>query len=359
MIILGLFLLVVSGCNNSPIVKEVPNQESQLNTKEEAEKTAERFARYWEQRDFDSMYDLFIPELKDMRSKEDFIKFFEASEKASNLVIRLDKLSMDSENVAYIYYTVSSSIYDSKAPAIKLEYIKGYWKVNAFKTFFTEDCAEKCFSFEDCIEECSKQEDFFKEGCLQECFEERCKIDSCSVETDFKCEYNEVENCVCSKELYCPSYTPLCIDGFCSVKQCKLHNDCSSSINPNIKESCESQGLRFYVKPLCSKGKCISSCYELEEDPYFKNIQEERDAKLKMKISSISKSIEINNYDNDLTKVTIWLNRKYKKELDKIDSGTELNVDVSQFVNENGREFANSTTIDSIYLYSQQGKWWD
>src|SRR3989344_21210 len=84
LLVLGLILM--SGCDNSST-----ETSSQLNTKEEAQKTAERFARYWEQKDASSMYGLFIPELQEKRNKEDFVKFFGASENLTNPVIRLDQ----------------------------------------------------------------------------------------------------------------------------------------------------------------------------------------------------------------------------------------------------------------------------
>jgi len=327
-------LILANGCNYSgEIAQGSPIQESQPKTKEEAEKTAERFARYWEQRDFDSMYDFFVTDLQSVRNKRDFVKFFDASETSPDIVIRLDKLSMDSKDIAYAYYTVSSSIYDVKAPAMKLEYIYDSWKINAFGGFFTEECAEECLELD-------------------------CEESICSSETGFKCEYEKVEECSCNDKFDCPYDKPLCIEGICSIKQCKLHKDCEGTITQEARDDCESKGLRFYVKSLCSKNRCKLSCYELEEDPYFRNSQAEKDAKLMMRIFSEFSNIELNNYDVELSGIVIILNGRYQKKLDKIDSGAELKINLTEFLDGGGHRLYGSE-VDSIYLYSQQGKWWD
>jgi len=321
--LLFLGLILITGCvNNQP--KE----------KEEVKKTAERFARDWEQKNFDSMYNLFIPELKEKRTKEDFVNFFKASEKDSNIVIRLDKVSIDSKDVAYAYYTISGSIYEAKAPAMKLEHIENNWRFNAFADFFVKECAEECI-------------DYY-----------RCKRNTCSSETEFKCKYEDIEQCSCEDDLDCPFDRPLCLNDFCSAKQCFWDKECEEVISQKKKDDCESKGLRFNIEPWCFEGECKSRCYESPSNPVFRNPQEEDEAKLKIRISQIDKTIEIKNYDVDLTKITILINNKFKKELDSITSGSELILSTSEFLDNNNKNLG-SSNADNFYLYSQQGKWWN
>jgi len=64
-------------------------------------------------------------------------------EKDTSITVRLDKISMESDDIVYSYYTVSSSLYETKAPAMRLEYDKGAWRINAFGTYFSMDLVEK------------------------------------------------------------------------------------------------------------------------------------------------------------------------------------------------------------------------
>jgi len=321
----------MSGCDNSST-----ETSSQLNTKEEAQKTAERFARYWEQKDASSMYGLFIPELQEKRNKEDFVKFFGASENLTNPVIRLDQVNLDKENEAYAYYTTYSAIYTSsynfKAPAIKLEYLNGSWKINTFNSFFTEPCAEKCFNFS-------------------------CTEAKCDSTTSFKCQYFSIEPCSCNEDLDCPYGKPLCLNNVCSPEMCESYSDCS--ITQESKDECESKDLVFYVKSECSsEGRCSLKCSRHAEDPEFRNPTEERATMLDMSISESEGQIKIENRDVSLTKVTLRINYDYKKEFDRIESGAEMILNASDFLNDKGQELSRATQIERIYLYSQQGKWW-
>ena len=59
------------------------------------------------------------------------------------VVVRLDKISMDSDDTAYAYYTLSNSLINSKAPAMKLKYTNGEWRVDAFSSYFSTNLEEK------------------------------------------------------------------------------------------------------------------------------------------------------------------------------------------------------------------------
>lgn len=135
-------MLLVSSCSViKPKVKCSNGQETDdiKKCQEEIEKVAERFARFWEQKDYTSMYGMFIPELQKIKTKENFKKTLQYEEKENNIVVRLDKISKENETIAYIYYTVTSSLFDSKMPAMKIEYIAGDWKINGFSPYFIED----------------------------------------------------------------------------------------------------------------------------------------------------------------------------------------------------------------------------
>ncbi|MFA5796672.1 MAG: hypothetical protein WC916_01385 [Candidatus Woesearchaeota archaeon] len=136
LLIIGIFL--ISGCAQTQ-----ENIYKQPKTKEGAEATADKFAREWEQKDFSEMYNMFIPKLQQMKNESDFVALMEYLESDSTITIRLDKVSMESETVAYAYYTVSSSLFEQKAPAMKLEYTKNAWKVDAFSSYLSMSLQEK------------------------------------------------------------------------------------------------------------------------------------------------------------------------------------------------------------------------
>ena len=136
LIILILGLILISGCADENIYK-------QPKSKEGAETTADKFAREWEQKDFSEMYNMFIPELQSKKTKPEFIELMDYLEKDTSITVRLDKISMESDDIVYSYYTVSSSLYETKAPAMRLEYDKGAWRINAFGTYFSMDLVEK------------------------------------------------------------------------------------------------------------------------------------------------------------------------------------------------------------------------
>lgn len=124
LIILILGLILISGCNTqTPFQKESP------------EIAAERFARYWEQKDWNSMYDMLIPELQAMKSKEKFFEIMNFLETADIVTIRLDKIS-DDKGKSYAYFTATTGLYESKLPAFEMMNINDKWKFNAFATYF-------------------------------------------------------------------------------------------------------------------------------------------------------------------------------------------------------------------------------
>ena len=315
-------ILLINGCS-----KEELQVNEQISPQEEAEKTAERFARYWEQADYESMYDLFILELQNKRNKDDFVKFFLAKETLDTVVVRLDKVSLYNENKSYAYYTVSSSIYDTKVPAMKMERWSDEWKVNAFVNFFTDEC----------IEECSPL---------------NCKESECSSETGFKCKYTEIEKCACKKDYDCSYNKPICKDGFCQAKQCDIVSECISRTTQEKKEECESKGFKYIMDSYCSRHRCITKCRQ-------RNSYEHIKIKSTISIDAVAFKdyIELKNFDNDLTHVSLVINENYRKYFENISSNSVLEVLKEEILNENGRDLPKSLELQTIYIYSKEGKW--
>lgn len=119
--ILILVIITLSGCGENS-----------------AEKTAEKFARYWEQKDWNSMYDVFVPDLQKMKTKEEFSEIMNYFETAQTITVRLDKVSLD-DGKSYAYFTASTGLFDSKVPALEMQKVGLKWKFNAFATYFEVD----------------------------------------------------------------------------------------------------------------------------------------------------------------------------------------------------------------------------
>lgn len=139
-----------------------------IDQEELAEETALSFARAWEREDWSSLYDFFVDELKELRTEERFANAMNKKEEGSNIVVRLDKVEIADENTAYAYYTGSSSIFDIKAPAMKLEWLDKGWKVNAFSSVFNscDEFESNCCGNGKC--EASEDSDYCPVDCAVE-----------------------------------------------------------------------------------------------------------------------------------------------------------------------------------------------
>ena len=114
--------------------------------KELAEKTALRFARYWEKQDWENLYDLLITDLKNIKSKERFVKIMNRDYDLPSVSMRLDKVELDNESVAFAYFTAETALAGIKTQATQLEWDGEEWKVNAFATHFStcDEFDKKC-----------------------------------------------------------------------------------------------------------------------------------------------------------------------------------------------------------------------
>lgn len=122
--------LLVSGCIGGQ------------NTKENAEAVAQKLAIELQNSNWGELYELFTPELKAMRSKEDFVIY--ASIKGNqlgNVYLIFDKVVVESDTEAYAYYTASSGVLETRIPPVHLIFTKEGWRVDVFASYFTEgDC---------------------------------------------------------------------------------------------------------------------------------------------------------------------------------------------------------------------------
>lgn len=136
-----------------------------LDKKELAEKTALRFARYWEKKDWENMYELFINDLKNLKSKERFVKIMNRDYDLPSASMRLDKVELDNESIAFAYYTVETALAGIKTQATQLEWNGGEWRVNAFAIHFNtcDEFDKKCCGNDLCEE---RENDV---GCWKDC----------------------------------------------------------------------------------------------------------------------------------------------------------------------------------------------
>lgn len=129
-ILLISLVLVVSGCIAAQ------------NTKENVEAVAQKFSVELQNSNWEDLYDLFTPELKAMRNKEDFVKYIsiKGSPLESNYLI-FDKVVMQGDNEAYAYYTFSTGVLESKIPPMHLVFTTEGWRVDAFISYFMGDAS--------------------------------------------------------------------------------------------------------------------------------------------------------------------------------------------------------------------------
>lgn len=158
-----LSLIILSGCAKTQSI-------------EDPQLVAERFARFYEQKDWNSMYDLFTPELQKKETKQQFYELAEYKNKDIIIVVRLDKVSKDNEEVSYAYYSGSLGALELKMPAAKMVLTDNKWKFDAFASYFypeemvkecvTNDCIIKMVSIFKVKEWCDKVDYNLKEECM-------------------------------------------------------------------------------------------------------------------------------------------------------------------------------------------------
>ena len=298
MTILLVVVVLVSGCAEPQAnVEEAVQFE---NTVSNAESTAQKFAVELQNQNYSKLYDLFTPELKSKRNKNNLVAYI--TKKGSLLGSTnwfFDKVVV-SDNDAYAYYTVSSGILESKIPPVHLIYTSEGWRVDAFAPYFTEgcfgsfDCSEDkpvcttdyecigCIEDSDCKDE---QKQYCFNGNCEECVEDsNCKSEEkvyySILNEKAYCLYNE---CVeCKKDNNCPSNKPFCIYTICEEnKSCQDRSDCPYNHHPYCLNGFCSQymckedsdcSLEYYcLNGFCKKCKEDSDCSEYSYFRYCLN----------------------------------------------------------------------------------------
>jgi len=244
MILLLIFILLISACNS--------NEDSINKDIENPEQVAQALGVLLTKKDYASVYDLFIPGLKEKRTKEDFIKFIEAKGSDAELTLIYDKVVKQNKDLYYGYYT-SSGVIERKISPITIEKTNEGWKINGFASYFDDDCAEAC------IANRINGVDF--KGTIFG----KCKEAICNSKTSFKCEYNNIEICNCTsgydysfdKET-CPKDKPLCKNNICVKEECKYSFDCNEVL---FKDKCGKLGQDYKFRDVsCIDYKCIVGC---------------------------------------------------------------------------------------------------
>jgi len=116
-----------------------------LPSEKEAVKVAQGFSVAWQNEDYASVYDYIHPEVREVRSKEDFIAFTKAKQSSLPMSFIFDKVVMQERNEAYAYYSAQSGIITVKMPPAHLLFHNGKWYLDALAIYFTDTCvAEDC-----------------------------------------------------------------------------------------------------------------------------------------------------------------------------------------------------------------------
>ncbi len=246
------------------------------NTKGNAEAVAQGFAIDLQNSNYETLYELFTPELKKQRSKENFVRYISGKgSPLENSYFIFDKVVMQGDNEAYAYYTLSGGILESKMPPIPLVFTSEGWRIDGFVSYFTEGC----LSDYDC--ESNRQEivavptgvvsgelsnSEYESNRLRcnknfECVE--CISNSdCKDSQKPHCESTLSHICFeCFEDSHCPSNKPIC-SGF-ECMQCRISSDCPSD-KPRCIYSLEQH---TYV---CSKDGDAIECWEDKDCPNSK-----------------------------------------------------------------------------------------
>lgn len=144
----------------------------------EAQKVAQGLSIAWQREDYGKAYEYFHPNLKELKTKDEFVAFVKYTQDQTKFNLIYDKVVPQERNLAYAYYTYSSdSIFQPKTPALEMNYINGEWKINAFVGYFSKNIEEEKYKdfvmgyIEKIKEELSYLDDFPKDFECKETFE--------------------------------------------------------------------------------------------------------------------------------------------------------------------------------------------
>lgn len=168
-----LVVLLMAGCSSQP--KTAPQSEPALQpTQADAEKVAQQVSLLWNRQDYASLYDFFMPELREKRSKELFVKYAVMKDlediETKRIDLIYDKTVMGLEpNTAFAYYRGAAGILGGEIPAVEMRYNGTAWLINAFAGYFSDGCPPAVCTDSD-----------------------PCTVDTC--DESLECVHTEIEN---------------------------------------------------------------------------------------------------------------------------------------------------------------------
>ncbi len=93
-------------CDNDEIIEE-SEEEEQISI-ESPETIARKFAKVWEAGEYSLMYDFFVPELKQLKTKDEFTYLLKESKiEGATYSVRLDEVAIINETTALAYFHVN------------------------------------------------------------------------------------------------------------------------------------------------------------------------------------------------------------------------------------------------------------
>ena len=119
--------------------EEAPEEEQlePKNTKEEAEKIGKLFAERWQLKQYNTMYVLFTPGLKEKKTATEFTAIMELDPFYKKIdTVDFNGVTMLGDKKAELDITVHTNVQDIDIPGATLEFIEGEWKVNIFIDVF-------------------------------------------------------------------------------------------------------------------------------------------------------------------------------------------------------------------------------
>ncbi len=211
-------------------------------SEEEAKKVALKFANYWEQKDYEKMYELFTPSLKKLKTNKEFafiMKLFQNESSSVISSIRLNKIEKITDDVIYVYFDIQGPALmlfggtgEIKLSVLELKFIGDKWYFDAFGNYFEMDLLDSCSQQKikdksECMVDLAKLTQDIKycdySKCkMKECYSlfnadwgrtEKIKVcDNCALSifetcfTDLAIEYNDAV--LCDKLLYLENRVP-------------------------------------------------------------------------------------------------------------------------------------------------------
>jgi hypothetical protein len=183
-LLVALLLIVLAGCAAPEALPEISEvQENATVIKGSPEQTAILFASLQQQGKYAALYDLFIPQLREKKGRDDFVSFAQAYFQQNNAVLTTEKVVKRGADRADAYFVAFVNNEQQRLPAIELVSTGEGWRVNGFANLFGTGCVD------DCVD--GNPDD--------------CAAVSCSAETGYACAQLLIPNCSCDADVDCPS----------------------------------------------------------------------------------------------------------------------------------------------------------